>query len=339
MLKRDLSQCLQENWTPVVSLQQAIHAHEVNWMSSVRRREGSDSTVRIEIVPVVAAGSARKDRCTLTMLTGPTPGAVYATEANPSFIGRDSDCAIRISDGALSRIHARITSKDHVFWLSDEGSTNGTFLNGVRLESAVQLKSGDRIQLGGETVLKVAIHDAEEQETSFRLYEAAVRDPLTMLYNRRYLEERLESEYAFAARHTTPLSVLIFDIDYFKKINDSLGHPAGDVVLREVAQGVDRMLRKEDLTCRYGGEEFVIVARGIDSHASTTVGERVRHKVEQLDIRWESQPVPVTVSIGVATMDTAHSFATSSALLAAADRALYHSKNNGRNRVTHITYL
>jgi two-component system, cell cycle response regulator len=296
---------------------------------------GDDETTQIIVtgVPSPATHPApKRDRCTLSMLSGPASGALFTLEREEMILGRGTDANARIEDPGLSRRHARVWRVGDTFHLEDLASTNGTFVNGDRISGMVALKEGDRIQLGGSVFLRVHLQDAAEQEATRRLYDSAVRDALTQVHNRRYLDERMAAEFAYSRRHLSPLSVLLVDLDHFKDINDRLGHLAGDAVLRVVAGAMQRMLRTEDLVARYGGEEFCIVARGTDARNATIVAERVRRMVEGLSIPWEHKPIRVTLSVGVATMDTAHPFASPSALLAAADAALYRAKQGGRNR-------
>ena len=271
-------------------------------------------------------------QATLTILTGPDPGAVYKLEVPNTVIGRSDDVTITIVDRGLSRRHAQVVRLPDGFLLEDLGSTNGTFYNGERISEARTLENGCRIQIGENTVLRFSLQDELEQEAAQKMYEMTVRDPLTRLHNRRYLDERLRTEFAYAARHKTTLSVLVIDVDYFKRVNDTVGHQAGDAVLRSLAASLRRMVRIEDLLARYGGEEFVVAARGIDEQSAGVFAERIRGSVELLEIPWEDSRLRITVSVGLAHMG-ARRYPASEALVAAADGALYRAKKNGRNRV------
>jgi diguanylate cyclase (GGDEF)-like protein len=248
-------------------------------------------------------------------------------------IGRDSTAEACLDDPGLSRFHAKVFRKGGVYYIQDLESTNGTFLSGQRLMGAAQLTEGDRILVGRDVVLKFAIQDALEQEAAQRLYESAVRDPLTHLYNRRYLDERISGEFAFAMRHGTPLSVIMVDVDHFKKVNDTHGHLAGDEVLKSVATTVQKSIRLEDIAARYGGEEVVVVARGADVNNALALGERIRRMIQKLVIPWENEGLQVTVSVGIATRTPDKPYATVEALIAAADSGLYVAKESGRNKV------
>lgn len=292
-----------------------------------------DSTIKLDRDQLLKEGlPALRDRCTLTILTGSLPGAVFAIEAEQTLIGRDAQCTIALEDVALSRVQAEIIHRSGSFFLKDRESTNGTFLNGTKAVGEKQLQDGDRIKMG-QTVLKVSLQDAVEQDASRKLYESAVRDPLTQVYNRRFFDERLVNEFAYALRHSTPISLLVLDIDHFKKVNDSYGHPTGDAVLRVVGSALQETLRREDIVARFGGEEFAIIARGIAHPNACILAERIRRKVEALIIQREGGTLSVTMSIGVATLGPGAAFQTSDAMLSAADEALYRAKAEGRNRV------
>ncbi len=286
--------------------------------------------MRIEALPDYE--SLPKDRCLLTMLQGPTPGAIQPV-TQEVVLGRGEDLDARIDDRGMSRQHARIFKVGGRFYVEDLGSTNGTRVNGEKIATQRALEDGDRIQLGESTLLRITLADAEEAEAARKLYESAVRDPLTGVYNRGHFDERLDTEFAYAARHKVPLTVMLFDLDHFKRVNDTWGHPAGDAVLVAAARAVSGAMRAEDGFARYGGEEFVIIARGIEHPDALAMGERIRHTVAELVIAHEGLELRATCSIGIATMDEAHLFAHPEELLSAADRAVYQAKAQGRNQV------
>jgi diguanylate cyclase (GGDEF)-like protein len=171
---------------------------------------------------------------------------------------------------------------------------------------------------------------------NIRLREAlraqSIKDPLTGLYNRRYLEETLDREIRRAVRAEQALGILMLDLDHFKKFNDTYGHDAGDTVLREAAQFLEKSIRAEDIVCRFGGEEFVIILPTADLSAAHARGERIRSKLCELNVRHQGQPLGViTVSVGVAALPL-HGTSPKE-LLEAADTALYSAKREGRDRV------
>jgi diguanylate cyclase (GGDEF)-like protein len=171
---------------------------------------------------------------------------------------------------------------------------------------------------------------------NIRLREAlrnqSIRDPLTGLYNRRYLEEIFERETRRAVRAEQGLGVLMLDLDYFKKFNDTYGHEAGDSVLRETASFLLQSVRAEDIVCRFGGEEFIVILPVADLRVTQARAERIRSKLREITVLHQGQPVGmVTVSVGVAELPQ-HGTSPKE-LLDAADAALYRAKREGRDRV------
>jgi len=164
-----------------------------------------------------------------------------------------------------------------------------------------------------------------------RLLQEALTDPLTQLPNRRHGLDFLASEWAFAQSNALPMACLLLDIDHFKRINDTYGHAAGDAVLRQLAELLKRASRAEDLVFRYGGEEFAAVLPNATARAAVQIAERIRSLVEKYSFLWEGQTIPVTLSIGVASLHGAEM--DSQALIQASDAALFEAKRNGRNRV------
>ena len=160
----------------------------------------------------------------------------------------------------------------------------------------------------------------------------SIRDALTGLFNRRYLEETLDRETRRANRHQRPISVLLFDIDHFKKFNDTHGHGAGDEVLREISKYLQASTRAEDMACRYGGEEFVLIMTEANREDAFERAEGLRKGIKDLDINYRGTALnKVTISIGIA--GNIHYNATADELLRAADMALYRAKESGRDRV------
>jgi diguanylate cyclase (GGDEF)-like protein len=266
-------------------------------------------------------------------LAGPNAGAVLAVEGDELVLGRGAP-GLSLEDRSLSRRHARVFRGKDGFYVQDLESKNGSFLNGERIRGKNRLRDGDRLQIGLTTVFRFVLHDALEQQAAQQLYESAVRDPLTGLFNRRYLDERLAAEHSFAVRHSAYLTVMILDIDNFKTVNDGYGHDAGDAVICAVGRTLQRILRNEDLVARYGGEEFCILARAIDRKNGAIVAERCRKTIAAREVSWGDTGLSVTVSVGVATLGSDQSYPGPEALLEAAERALYRAKENGRNLVS-----
>jgi diguanylate cyclase (GGDEF)-like protein len=274
-----------------------------------------------------------EDHAMLTVLTGANAGEVFTLNAAQVHIGRGKDADVRIDGVGISRRHARIVrSADGRCILEDLGASNGVLVNGRRIERA-ELVSGDRVQLGPVVVLRFALVDGHEKALAYQLYEGSTRDALTRTYNRRYLNERLAEEIAYGRRHVTRLSLMMLDLDHFKRINDQHGHGAGDLVLRIVAAQLQRLVRKEDVLARYGGEEFAVLLRGIEHKNVGILAERLRRGVEGLSIPYESGVLRITVSIGIVSLHECVGESPEQAFLQLADERLYKAKSEGRNRV------
>ncbi len=247
-------------------------------------------------------------------------------------LGRAAECTYPFDDVSLSREHAQVMciGPDYVF--KDAGSTNGSYLNEVRVTRATKLANGDRVRLGSTLTLRFVLVDEEEEEALAGVYEAAVRDGLTGIFNRKHLEERIAAELEHARRHGGALSVIMFDIDHFKYVNDTYGHLCGDAVLKNVATLVAKGIRLEDTLGRYGGEEFVVVCRGAAVEAATALAERLRWTVWHALTPFEDHQIRVTLSAGVASL-LCVAEPTRTSLLGMADARLYKAKQAGRNRV------
>jgi diguanylate cyclase (GGDEF)-like protein len=286
---------------------------------------------RDELSAIRAQLKAKARRPTLLVVAGSNSTGKTMSLAGDVVVGRHARADFPLDEEGVSRRHAgfRVESDGSVT-VSDLGSTNGTFVNGERIRSVV-LRDGDKIQLGTNAILGFSFQDALDEEHQRRLYDSATRDALTRAYNRKHFADVLPREVAFARRHKRPLSVAIFDIDHFKRINDGHGHPAGDHVLVTLCQRVAGAIRTEDVFARIGGEEFALVLRDLDLGHGILCAERVRALVESTQFVFEGRVIPVTISVGVAQLDERH--VGEQELVAAADRALYAAKHGGRNRV------
>ncbi|HEY3359642.1 MAG TPA: diguanylate cyclase [Polyangia bacterium] len=188
------------------------------------------------------------------------------------------------------------------------------------------------LQIRVSSMLRIKVLTDQLARANAQLAELAVTDALTGLYNRRYLYQQIEREFARARRYQRPLACFVLDLDHFKHVNDTFGHQVGDRVLRIVGDVMKASLRNTDLASRFGGEEFVILAPETNAEASLIVAERIRTRIAAQTTAAGPEVPPVTVSIGVCT--TAHPQAIShEELVRLADEALYRAKNEGRDRV------
>ncbi|MBI4954223.1 MAG: diguanylate cyclase [Myxococcales bacterium] len=273
---------------------------------------------------------SQRDRAYLIVLAGVDVGKMFKLGEGQTTIGRSQKADIRLDDDSISRLHVRVTLAGTFVEVEDLQSSNGTMVNGERIAKHA-LKDGDKIRVGETTILKFTFHDRLDESFQQKMYNAALRDPLTRAYNKKYFLDSIATEVSYAKRHETPLSLIMFDLDHFKRVNDTYGHPAGDQVLIEIAAVVQGMLRAEDVFARYGGEEFVVVLRGITLANAGLLAERLRAAVEVAPIVSDGKRLPVTVSVGVACFEPHQE--DPRGLIAAADEALYAAKHAGRNRV------
>ncbi|HJN72658.1 MAG TPA: GGDEF domain-containing protein [Myxococcota bacterium] len=268
----------------------------------------------------------------LIVLSGASIGKMHRLADGENTVGRSRKCNVVLEEEGVSRIHARVEADDDGARIADNGSTNGTFVNGHKLGAGEQptLRDGDRIMLGGSMVLRFSLQDELDESFQQQLYESAVRDNLTGAYNKRYLLERLEQEFSYAERHGTPLSLIVLDLDHFKKVNDTHGHAAGDEVLRAVADVIQGAARAEDIFARYGGEEFVLMLRETSLHDTMRYAERLRVLTSEISVVFAGVSIEITCSLGVASTDGAW-YKSGRRLFVKADRNLYQAKQSGRN--------
>jgi two-component system cell cycle response regulator len=257
-------------------------------------------------------------------------GTRYPLTGKSLVIGRDNDCDISIQDHSVSRRHARILAGADGYYAVDLQSTNGTFVNDAPA-SMCKLKDGDYLRIGN-CIYRFLAGGNVEAEYHEEIYRLTIIDALTEIHNKRYLMEFLDRELARSIRYHRPLTIIIFDIDRFKAINDVHGHLGGDYTLREMVACVKSVVRKEELFARYGGEEFIVVLPESTLEAALSVGERIRSMVEKHDFAFENQLFHITISLGIAAVTDATSL-TPAELIRMADEKLYQAKNAGRNRI------
>lgn len=272
------------------------------------------------------------DRAVLLRMDGVQAGLIVGVEQFPFTVGRHPTNVCRIDEDSISRFHSRIIRVGEEYHVEDMGSRNGTFLAGKRVTRA-KLEHDSWLQFGPRVSFRFSLTDVREERLLRKLYESSTRDALTGAYNRLHFEERLRSEVAYAIRHRTPCSLLIIDLDHFKRINDTYGHPAGDAVLKRASEACRRALRTEDVFARYGGEEFGVVLRGIELKGAARLGDRLRVSVANEVIDHEGRQIRVTLSAGAASLGCCSATPSSEELIGIADRRLYLAKQGGRNRM------
>lgn len=302
-------------------------------MSDEWDEETETATGDEELKELLSSVGAARTKPVLTVITGGAAGKQFKVYKGTAVIGRAPNVELRVEDDGISRTHARIRAETGRAWVEDMGSRNGTFVNGTKVTAPTELRDGDKIQVGRGTVIRFGFQDDLDESFHENLMSSALRDGLTKLFNKKYFLERLDSELKFAQRHETALSLLMIDIDYFKKINDTMGHLAGDTVLTTVASVLLKAVRNEDVVARFGGEEFAIILRAIAMDSAQVTAERLRKLVEATRIPLEGRETKATVSIGFATYPLTPC-KTPEELVEAADKALYRAKHAGRNRVS-----
>jgi diguanylate cyclase (GGDEF)-like protein len=263
----------------------------------------------------------------LVMIAGSELGRRIDLGAEAVEIGRSEQCTVCVDSDQVSRRHAVIQRVLGRYYVVDQNSTNGTFINERRIETQ-KLEDGDQIRVG-KTVLKYMESHVELQYIQ-HIDNLANQDSLTGAYNKRYFDEALAREIRRARQAGAPFGLIVFDVDHFKKINDTHGHVAGDTVLKGVVDTVKARLRRDDLLCRIGGEEFALILPNATDSLARQIAEEARAAVEGSEYSFEGTRIPVTLSLGVAVLsggdvpETVHK---------RADEALYAAKRGGRNRV------
>ncbi len=302
--------------------------------------EGSDDSnewqARTHIIRYAPASSLPKDKgndCLVIIYSRDVNqlGKRFVLDPNGavSTVGRGADNAIVLDSETCSRKHARFSRSGDVWWIADNGSTNGTYVNDEPVKSA-PLRRGDHIKIG-DTIFKYLSGTDVEAAFIQTIGELMVTDGLTRAHNRRFLTDRLETELQRARRYRRPLSLIMYDLDRFKGINDRFGHLAGDFVLKESAAIVKGRLVEGAVFARFGGEEFAILLPETDLEAAAAFAEALRLTIEQHAFVFDAQRLPVTASMGVARVT--EQTGTVEEFVKAADERLYAAKNSGRNRI------
>jgi diguanylate cyclase (GGDEF)-like protein len=291
----------------------------------------SDSARNKTVVTVISRISERpvgKEAC-LVVIYGLDLGKKYNLDKPSLIIGRSSKADIQIDQESVSRNHCKIINTGKTIMMRDLGSTNGTYVNDELIDEYV-LRDGDFIKIG-RSIFKFLSGNNIENAYHEEIYRLTTIDGLTQVFNKRYFLETLEREIGRAQRYRRDLSLIIFDIDHFKKINDTYGHLAGDHVLKHLALVIKSRIRREDILSRYGGEEFTIILPEIDRENASQFADKIRRLIEKAVFKFEDTEIPITISIGVAAY--APESGDVAEFIKVADDKLYQAKTQGRNRV------
>jgi diguanylate cyclase (GGDEF)-like protein len=290
----------------------------------------SEWKTRITKVQVVKPRVDSGEAClVLVYPPGPDMGKRFPLQRNEVVLGRGSDCDIQVDRDSVSRRHARVFRNGDQWMVEDLGSTNGSYVNDVPVQRSI-LRDSDFLKIGA-AIFKFLSGAGVEAAYHEEIYRMTIIDGLTGAHNKRSFLEFLEREIARCARHRRPLSLLMFDIDHFKLINDTHGHLTGDYVLKEMSKRLLGRIRREELLARYGGEEFATVLPETDNAGAMIFGEQIRRLVADDPFEYEGDRFPVTISVGVATVEGEDVDTT--AFIKMADDNLYRAKREGRNKV------
>ena len=297
----------------------------------------SDDNATLVITDIKAALAAAdkeaelKPAC-LLVVGGDLNGTIFDLDDGDTIVGRNPDCTIPLEFQGISRQHFKITVHNDIANVSDMGSSNGTFVNNQKIEGSPELIKGDHIKIGS-VALKFLPKGDTERLTYDKLQEDANTDGLTKCYNKMYFNKKLDLEVKKSKVTGQPLSLIIFDLDHFKHLNDNYGHDAGDYVLAEKANILrDNGIRKGDTFARYGGEEFVVLLPNTNLKQAFEIAERLRKLVFEHEFIYDGKRLPVAASIGVA--DYRQGVNTGTDLFKRADSAVFKSKDGGRNQVS-----
>ncbi len=274
-------------------------------------------------------GPTRPGDACIIVIYGPELGKRVQLGTAPFEIGRSSKNDLPLDQESISRHHARITFDGTQYWVQDLNSTNGTFVNDAAVKEQ-RLRDGDQVRIG-RSILKFMTGENIEVHYHEEIYRLMTVDGLTQVFNRRYFNEALEREFNRSKRYARALSLIMFDIDHFKRVNDTHGHLAGDNLLRLIASAVRPRLRREDIFARTGGEEFGILLPEISLDGARTTADKVRRIIQATPLVVEQTTIPCTVSLGVAMLDA--SDGAPEDLYKRADERMYEAKQGGRNRV------
>ena len=294
--------------------------------------DSKEKTTKDVSLDIVEELREKKGSCAcLVSIHGCHFGKKFDLNKDEIVIGRAEDADISLDIEHVSRKHAVIIKEGSSYVLKDNDSTNGTFVNTQKIKEVTLLEQD--IILIGNTLFKFLSGENLEQIYHKELYRLATIDCLLNIYNKKYFLEKIEQELSRSQRYRRDLSLVMFDIDHFKQINDTHGHLAGDYILQKLAKTVKSHLRKDDTFARYGGEEFAIILPETNVlHAAITC-EKIRTLIEDVHFVYQTEKIPVTISLGLTSYKPGRQLESYFDLIEKADHALYQAKNTGRNKV------
>jgi len=288
----------------------------------------SEITVARALSHLATAGA--RGQAYLVVIAGARIGQNVLVADRDVEIGRGINCALQLDADSVSRQHARVRWNGAAHEVVDLNSTNGTYVNERRVSGAF-LSDGDRLQVG-HVILKYIAGNNVEAEYHREVQRLVKFDGLTGAANRAHFDETLADTLLRTRSRAAPVSLIVLDLDHFKRVNDTYGHTAGDAVLRQAAAVVQGVVEGAALFARTGGEEFAVILPGVTLDAARALAERIRAAIAAAEITFEGRRIPMTVSLGVAERP-AGSAESAEEFFRRADERLYEAKNAGRNCV------
>ncbi len=300
-----------------------------------------DQTVVTVIAKIASAEMAVGGEACLVVISGAELGKKFVLDKSSTIIGRSPKTDIQLDEDSISRNHAMFVVEGAKVMVRDLGSTNGTYVNDVAVKER-ELRDADQIKIG-RTIFKFLSGNNVENAYHEEIYRLTTTDGLTQVFNKRYFLESLEREMSRSLRYGRNMALVMLDLDHFKNVNDTFGHLAGDFVLKQVAQHINRNIRRDDIICRYGGEEFTLICPETEKYQAAQLAEKLRAQIEEEEFRFDGVQIPVTISVGVADLteyrrQTGWRPETGGEVhiyefVKLSDDRLYIAKSRGRNQV------
>ena len=279
----------------------------------------------------------RKGQACFVQYNGDALGRRLALNNKEMILGRDANCDICLTEESISRQHAKIFNENGDVFIEDQGSSNGTFINDKKITQKMPLRDQDMLKLGN-IILKFYDQYNVDGYIQDKIYQTATVDKMTGVNNRSHTLDLLKQEFEMSRSSGKPLCLIYYDLDHFKKVNDTLGHDAGDQVLRLITTLIEANLAEATILGRIGGEEFLVIAPNRTLEESFKISEKFRqacaNKVLKLEVSEGQSKKAIehtqTISVGIALRQDSMSEAKD--LMDAADKKLYESKTKGRNQ-------
>lgn len=297
----------------------------------------SEETVVGGLFPEDSQNDSMRTRPVLVVMNHDRFSEWHIMKERVNTIGRDPNASFQVRDDTVSRIHAMVEYSNFNVndtpecWVADNESRNGTFLNGIKIANRERLHNGDRIFIGN-TCLTYFVRTEDEIHSSKKLRQLATMDSLTGLPNRNFMMTEYQREFERAQRYNRPVSLMLMDLDDFKKVNDTYGHEVGDFVLERTAKLIASRIRTHDIAARYGEEEFALLMPETNINGALVMGERLRNTIGSHLYTHLEHRIRITMSVGVTQYNPLIDEDMGD-FVERADHALQQAKQNGKNQV------